>query len=97
MKSRLIAITLASVIIPSLSFSAEVKPAKHKSAVEANKDKDKRRAALSKIIEQNQRIMDAYDHQSETRKKNNGVTEEQYEAAKAARNKAQEERNALAN
>ncbi|MCX6953038.1 MAG: hypothetical protein NTV51_12865 [Verrucomicrobia bacterium] len=63
------------------------------------KEVDARRTALAVIIAAEQKVMDRYEKQSSFKKKDDlyWVTEAQYAAAKARRDKAQAERNALAN
>jgi hypothetical protein len=64
-----------------------------------NKKIDKRRAQLAEEITLQQRIIDRYERQTSFQKDKNPftwVTEEQYEAAKTARDKAQAERDELA-
>jgi hypothetical protein len=67
-------------------------------AASINNRKEARRVYLAKEIARHQAIMDKYDNQNSfalAQKKQKGITREQYDAAKAARDKCQHERNEL--
>ncbi len=77
---------------------AATKPAPAKANVPAMSPEkiEARRKALAKIIAQEQEIMDAYDKQNSF-KPGDKISATKYEKAKAARDKAQAERDGLAN
>lgn len=97
----LLLLLLSSVFAPAAVPVKKTAPASptHAPAQKTPQERDERRAELLGIIEAEQKVIDRYDRQSGFKKKDDffWVTEAQYKAAKARRDAAQKERDALAN
>lgn len=97
-------LTLSLIELSAKSPAANSPPKPAATATQSGDDaaaiqrkREARREQLAKTIARHQSVMDAYDKQNTVRAKGKkSVTDEQYAAAKAARDKAQAERDDLA-